>query len=118
MPQNGHFFGGSVFSTCLLPSAIFLFDGEGALEASPQLLLLLYIIGSDAEREIHWIQKASIASSLLAISKTSIEMFVSESYYGVVYGGRNPSDQMYYSEPGKSSEILDVVKNTKQCIDI
>ena len=89
MPQNGHFFGGSVFSTCLLLSAIFLF-GEGALEASPQLLLL--IILSDAEREIHWIQKASIASSLLAISKTSIEVFVSESYYGVVYGGRNPSD--------------------------
>ena len=48
------FGGGSVFSTCLILSTIFLF-GEGALEASPQLLLLLYIIGSDAEREIHWI---------------------------------------------------------------
>ena len=62
-----------------LLSAVFLF-GEGALEASPQLLLLLYIIGSDAEREIPWIQKASIVSSLLTISKTSIEMFVTESF--------------------------------------
>ena len=62
-----------------LLSAIFLF-GEGALEASPQLLLLLYIIGSDAEREIPWIQKASIVSSLLIISKTSIAMFLSESF--------------------------------------
>ena len=62
-----------------LLSATFLF-GEGALEASPQLLLLLYIIVSDAEREIPWIQKASIISSLLTISKTAIELFVSESF--------------------------------------
>ena len=60
-------------------SAIFLFL-EGALEASPQLLLLLYIIISDRERDIPWIQKASIISSLLTISKTSIELFVSESF--------------------------------------
>jgi len=62
-----------------LLSAIFLF-GEGALEASPQLLLLLYIIVSDAERQIPWIQKASIISLLLTISKTAIELYVSESY--------------------------------------
>ena len=37
-----------------LLSSIFLF-GEGALEASPQLLLLLYIIVSDCERDIPWI---------------------------------------------------------------
>lgn len=60
-------------------SAIFLFS-EGALEASPQLLFLFYIIVSDAERQIPWIQKASIISSLLSINKTSIELFVSESY--------------------------------------
>ena len=62
-----------------LLSAVFLF-GEGSLEASPQLLLLLYIIVSDAEREIPWIQKASIISLLLTISKTAIELYVSESY--------------------------------------
>ena len=60
-------------------STIFLF-GDGALKASPQLLLIFYIIVSDAERQIPWIQKASIISSLLSISKTSIELFVSESY--------------------------------------
>ena len=62
-----------------LLSAVFLF-GEGALEASPQLLLLVYIIVSDAEREIPWIQKASIISSVLSISKTAIELYVSESF--------------------------------------
>jgi hypothetical protein len=60
-------------------SVVFLF-GEGALEASPQLLLLVYIIVSDAEREIPWIQKASVISSLISISKTAIELYVSESY--------------------------------------
>ena len=63
-----------------LLSAIILF-GEGALEASPQLLLLLYIILLDNERDVPLIQKASIASSILAISKTAIELFVSESYF-------------------------------------
>ena len=66
-----------------LLSAIFLF-GEGALKASPQLLLLVYIIVSDAEREIPWIQKASIISSLITISKTAIELYVSESFNSAI----------------------------------
>ena len=76
-----------------LLSANFLF-GEGALEASPQLLLLLYIILSDSERNIPWIQKASIASSILTISKTAIELFVSESYSGVTI----PSDILNHKD--------------------
>jgi len=66
-------------SQMTLFSSILLFS-EGALEASPQLLILLYIIVSDAERQIPWVQKASIVSSLLTISKTSIGLFLSESY--------------------------------------
>lgn len=62
-----------------LMSAIFLF-GEGSLEASPQLLLLLYIILYDSERKIATIQIASIASSIITISKTSIELYLNESY--------------------------------------
>ena len=60
-------------------SAIFLF-GEGCLEASPQLLTLLYIIIGDSEREVAWIQKASVVSSILTITKTSVELFAVESY--------------------------------------
>jgi len=60
-------------------SSVCLF-GEGGLEASPQLLLLLYIIMVDAEREIPWIQKASIVSSVITITKTSIELFCGQSY--------------------------------------
>ena len=62
-----------------LMSAVFLF-GEGSLEASPQLLLLLYIILSDSEREVATIQMLSIASSIITISKTSIELYLNESY--------------------------------------
>ena len=35
----------------------------------------------DSERDIQLIQKASIASSIVTISKTAIELFVSESYF-------------------------------------
>ena len=73
-----------------LLSSMLLF-GEGALEASTQLLLLLYIIVSDSERDIPWIQRASITSSMLTISKTAIELFVSESYYGAT-----PEDVLYH----------------------
>ena len=76
-----------------LLSSIFLF-GEGALEASPQILLLLYIIVSDRERDIPWIQKVSIISSVLTISKTAIELFVSESYFEAT-----PSDVLNHSTP-------------------
>ena len=62
-----------------LLSAIFLF-GEGSLEAAPQLLILLYIFISDSERQIPWIQKASIMSSLFTISKTSTELYANEGY--------------------------------------
>ena len=62
-----------------LMSAIVLF-GEGSLEASPQLLLSLYIILSDSERKIATIQIASIVSSIVTISKTSIELYLNESY--------------------------------------
>ena len=62
-----------------LMSAIFLF-GEGSLEASPQLLLSLYIILSDSERKVATIQILSIVSSILSISKTSIELYLNESY--------------------------------------
>ena len=58
-------------------SAIFLY-AEGSLKASPQSLLLLYIIFSDAE------QKASLISSLLTISKTVIGLFINESYYDAI----------------------------------
>jgi hypothetical protein len=72
-------------------SAVFLF-GEGALEASPQLLLLLYIIVSDAEREIPGIQKALVISSLISISKTAIELYVSESYSRAIFRHRDSLD--------------------------
>ena len=58
-------------------SAIFLY-AKGSLKASPQSLLLLYIIFSDAE------QKASLISSLLTISKTVIGLFINESYYDAI----------------------------------
>lgn len=61
-------------------SSILLF-AEGGLDASPQLMLLLYIIMADVEREIPWVQKASIISSLITISKTSIVLFCAESYF-------------------------------------
>ena len=61
-----------------LMSAVFLF-GEGSLEASPQLLLSLYIILSDSEREVATIQILSITSSIITISKTSIELYLNES---------------------------------------
>ena len=51
-----------------LLSAIFLF-GEGALEASPQLLLLLYTIVSDRERDIPLIQKQWSARVVFSISR-------------------------------------------------
>ena len=70
-----------------LMSAIFLF-GEGSLEASPQLLLLLYTIFSDSEREVATIQMASIVSSIMTISKTSIELYLNESYNTGIF----PSD--------------------------
>ena len=60
-------------------SAIFLF-GEGSLEASPQVLLLMFIILGDHERDVTWVEYASIVSSIFTIAKTSIEMFASESY--------------------------------------
>ena len=60
-------------------SAVFLF-GEGSLEASPQLLLLLYSILSDSERNFALIQMVSTISSILTISKTSIELFLSRSF--------------------------------------
>ena len=58
----------SVLTTLLL-------FGEGALGASPQLLMLVYILMSDAEREVAIIQKVTIASSVLTIAKTSVELF-------------------------------------------
>ena len=64
-------------------SAIFLY-AEGSLEASPQSLLPLYIIFSDAERPIARVQKASLISSLLTISKTAIGLFINESYYDAI----------------------------------
>ena len=48
-----------------LMSAVFLF-GEGSLEASPQLLLLLYTILSDSERKMATLQMVSIVSSSLS----------------------------------------------------
>ena len=60
-------------------SAIFLF-GEGSLEAAPQLLLLLYAILSGRQPKV--LQFVSIVSSIFAISKTSIELFLGESYDG------------------------------------
>ena len=60
-------------------SAIFLF-GEGSLEASPQLMLQIFIILSDSERKVAVIQVVSIVSSIITISKTAIEAFLSESY--------------------------------------
>lgn len=80
-------------------SAIFLF-GEGALEASPQILLLLYIIVSDRERDIPWIQKVSIISSVLTISKTAIELFVSESYFEPT-----PSDVLNHEDTNNDSML-------------
>lgn len=63
-----------------MQSAILLF-GEGALEASPQLLLQIYIILSDAEREVTTFQWLAITSAFLIIAKTSIELYASESGY-------------------------------------
>ena len=60
-------------------SAVFLF-GEGSLEAAPQLLLLLYAILSGRQPKV--LQWVSIVSSIFAISKTSIELFLGESYDG------------------------------------
>ena len=62
-----------------LISAVFLF-GEGSLEASPQLMLLLYIILSDSERDVATIQKVSIASKIITISHTSIRLYLNESH--------------------------------------
>ena len=60
-------------------SAVLLF-GEGSLEAAPQLLLLVYAILSGRQpRVMQWV---SIFFSIFAISKTSIELFLSESYDG------------------------------------
>jgi len=64
-------------------SAILLF-GEGALEASPSLLLSLYAILSDSERD--WFGSGGIilllsaVSSAITITKTSVDMYCSESY--------------------------------------
>ena len=62
-----------------LMSDVFLF-AEGSLEASPQLLLLIYVILSDSERKVALIQRVSIVSSIILISKTSIKLFLDESY--------------------------------------
>jgi hypothetical protein len=62
-----------------LLGAILLF-GEGSMEASPQLFLLLYIVASDSKRDIALIQWISIGSSVLSISKSTVEMFCSDSY--------------------------------------
>ena len=53
---------------------------EGLFEAAPQLILQTYIILSDCEREIAWIQIVSILTSVLTISKITIEMFLSETF--------------------------------------
>ena len=62
-------------------SSVFLY-AEGSLEASPQALLLLYLFFTDAERDIDWTLLASLISSLITISKTSLELFLNESFYG------------------------------------
>ena len=62
--------------------SIVLLFAECSLEASCQLLLLLYILLSDAERDIDDIQKLSILSSIFVISKTSVELFLGESFDG------------------------------------
>merc|ERR1719431_1745853 len=61
-----------------LMSAVLLL-GEGSLEAAPQLTLQLYIIMSNPNRTVNWIQYLAIISAFLSISKTSIELFLSES---------------------------------------
>ena len=62
-------------------SILFLF-GEGSLEAPPQLLLMMYIIFSDSEREVAWVTWVSLVSSVFTISKTSINLYLGESFWG------------------------------------
>ena len=62
-------------------SIMFLF-GEGSLEAPPQLLLMMYIIFSDSEREVAWVTWISLVSSVFTISKTSINLYLGESFWG------------------------------------
>ena len=83
-------------------SAVFLY-AEGSLEASPQSLLLLYIIFSDAERYIPGVQMASLISSLFTISKTAIELFICESYYDAT----SLSDVLNHTETSNDSLVKD-----------
>ena len=62
-----------------LVSAIFLFL-EGSLEASPQLLLISSTIMSDKERPVASIQITSMISSTIAIFKTSLALYIAESF--------------------------------------
>ena len=94
-------------------SAVFLF-GEGSLEASPQLLLLVYVILSDSEREVAWIQIVSIVSSVVTISKTSIELFLNESYCSSIYPQEvfehdNTNDDSMI-EPPEGRSVLEKLK--------
>ena len=61
----------------LMSSVLLL--GEGSLEAAPQLTLQLYIIMSNPDMIVTWIQYLAIISASLSIGKTSIELFLSES---------------------------------------
>ena len=74
---------GSIFIDKLEVLSATLLFGEGSLEACPQLLLLLYTVLADVEREVSLIQKLSIGSSIGAIAKTIIELFASESHLRV-----------------------------------
>ena len=72
----------SIFSTSAHMewlSTLFLF-GEGSLEAPPQLLLMMYIIFSDSERKVATIQWVSVVSSVATISKTTIKLYLADSY--------------------------------------
>ena len=53
---------------------------EGMFEAAPQLILQTYIILSDFDREIDVSQIVSILTSVITISKITIEMFLIETY--------------------------------------
>ena len=82
-------------------SAVFLF-GEGFLEASPQLLLLIYVILSNSERKPAVIQVVSMVSSIITISKTSIELYLNERYNIGVF----PSDVWDHAEAGTNDDSM------------
>ena len=57
-----------------------LVASEAVFEAAPQLILKTYIILSHFEREVDVSQIVSILTSIITISKSSIELFLSETW--------------------------------------